>query len=78
VPTLDGRTLSLSLDEIVTPSSCIKVINEGMPLYHKPQLVKNYLDPIMKGNLYVKFQIIFPQNLTEDQKVRIEKVLQRE
>mmetsp|Transcript_27051 Transcript_27051/g.20238 ORF Transcript_27051/g.20238 Transcript_27051/m.20238 type:complete len:166 (+) Transcript_27051:468-965(+) len=55
IPTLDGRTLRLSIDEIVTPKTCLKVVEEGMPLYFKPSNVRNYLDPIRRGNLYVKF-----------------------
>jgi len=38
--TLDGRTILLSIDEIISPKTLRKVINEGMPLWQK----KNYED----------------------------------
>jgi DnaJ homolog subfamily B member 4 len=66
VATLDGRTLSLPIDEIVTPSTCKKVVGEGMPIFFKPKDVKDYLNEPQKGSLFVKFNFIFPRNLTDD------------
>lgn len=52
---LDGRSLVLSHPpgEILAPASIRAIPKEGMPIY------KN---PFEKGNLYVKFDVKFPEN----------------
>jgi DnaJ family protein A protein 2 len=52
---LDGRSLVVAQKpgEILAPGSIRAVPNEGMPIY------KN---PYEKGNLYIKFDIKFPEN----------------
>lgn len=54
----------------------LTVENEGMPIYEEQTTRKaiNH-NNLKKGNLYVKFNIKFPDSLTEDQRKRIEKVL---
>lgn len=54
VRTLDDRTLNLSIDEMITPQLVHKVEGEGMPRKE---------DRSQKGDLYVKFNIVFPQDL---------------
>jgi DnaJ-class molecular chaperone len=46
IPTLDGRILSISLDEIVTPKTVKKILGEGMPIYYKAKDVKHHLHPV--------------------------------
>lgn len=61
VKQLDGRMLVLNhpQGEILPPGSIRAIPNEGMPIYKSP---------FDKGNMYVKFDIKFPENnsLSED------------
>lgn len=52
---LDGRSLVLThpAGEILAPGSVRAIAKEGMPIY------KN---PFEKGNLYIKFDVVFPEN----------------
>ena len=52
---LDGRSLILNhaAGEILSPGTIKGVPNEGMPIHKNPQ---------EKGNLYVKFDVKFPEN----------------
>lgn len=66
---LDGRSLVLThpAGEILAPGSVRAIQNEGMPIY------KN---PFEKGNLYIKFDVKFPENNSiseSDIKVRSER-----
>jgi len=62
--TLDGRVLIVSVDEIINPKTVRVVPGEGMPVMDP----NNRDDHIAtaRGNLFVKFDIIFPANLTEE------------
>jgi DnaJ-class molecular chaperone len=51
VRTLDGRILKISLDEIITPQTVHIVKGEGMPRKANNK---------EKGDLLVKFNILFP------------------
>ncbi|GFR50868.1 hypothetical protein Agub_g13155, partial [Astrephomene gubernaculifera] len=68
VTTLDGRRLPLNLDRIVTPGSERVVAGKGMPINKGPQAGQ-------KGNLRIKFDVVFPTSLTQAQKDRIRPVL---
>jgi len=59
VQTLDGRSLTVDIPEIVFPGYQKVVANEGMPISKRPG---------QKGNLRIKFNIRFPSRLTEQQK----------
>ena len=52
---LDGRSLVISNSAgcVITPNSQKSILKEGMPL-HK--------NPFEKGNLYIKFEVEFPEN----------------
>lgn len=67
---LDGRDLLIRHNpgEVIKPGDLKGIQGEGMPVY------KN---PFEKGNLYVKFNITFPENnfATEEQMKQIESVL---
>lgn len=59
VPTLDGRTLSLSCPEVLSPGYRKIIPNEGMPHSKTPQI---------RGNMIVEFRLDFPKYLDENQK----------
>lgn len=64
--TLDGRNLSIPINNVIHPNYEEVVPKEGMPL---PK------DPSKKGNLRIKFNIKFPSRLTDEQKVGVRKLL---
>ena len=72
--TLDGRRLAISIDEIIAPNTVKIVKGEGMPIYDK-DLSKSRGDKIKKGDLYIKFNIIFPEFIEEKKKRRIIELL---
>jgi len=63
IPTLDGRTLLVPVDEIVNPKTVKKIDEEGMPIHKKHSNIED--DVIQKGNLYIQFNIEFPKTLRE-------------
>jgi DnaJ family protein B protein 4 len=69
VQTLDGRTLSLSIPEVITPGYRKVIRGEGMPLSKSPET---------KGDLILSFNVTFPRALTEAQKVAIKHAFQRQ
>ncbi|CAJ1978890.1 unnamed protein product [Sphenostylis stenocarpa] len=64
--TLDGRNLTIPINNVIHPTYEEVVPREGMPL---PK------DPSKKGNLRIKFNIKFPTRLTDEQKAGIKKLL---
>lgn len=64
--TLDGRSLTIPINNIIHPDYEEVVRGEGMPI---PK------DPSRKGNLRIKFNIKFPTRLTSDQKAGLKKLL---
>ena len=75
--TLDERKLAISIDEIISPSTLKVIPGEGMPIYDK-DLSKTRGNKIEKGDLYIKFNIIFPEYIDPDKKKRIITLLQPE
>lgn len=63
---LDGRNLTLPVTDTIKPGSEVVIRNEGMPISK---------DPSKKGNLIVKFDIMFPSRLTAEQKSDLKRVL---
>ncbi|KAK8627323.1 hypothetical protein V6N13_134936 [Hibiscus sabdariffa] len=66
--TLDGRTLTVPVMEIVKPGHEVVIPNEGMPISK---------DPSKKGQLKIKFDIIFPSRLNAEQKSDLKRALGR-
>ncbi|XAR50100.1 hypothetical protein NMG60_11004334 [Bertholletia excelsa] len=64
--TLDGRTLTIPVTEIVKPGDEVVVPNEGMPISKEPR---------KKGNLRIKFDVKYPSRLTTEQKSELRRVL---
>ena len=75
--TLDGRKIAISIDEIISPSTVKVVPGEGMPIYDK-DLSKSRGNKIKKGDLYIKFNIIFPEYIEPSKKKRIITLLKEE
>ena len=66
VTTLDGRTLTISCNEVIFPGYEKVIPKEGMPI---PK------DPSKKGNLRIKFDVKFPTRLTVEQKAGVKRFL---
>lgn len=64
--TLDGRVLKIPVRDIIKPGHEEVVANEGMPISK---------DPTKKGNLRVKFDVVFPAKLSAEQKDGLRRVL---
>ena len=74
--TLDNRKIAISIDEIISPSIVKKVPGEGMPIYKKELSVRDL--EIEKGDLYIKFHIIFPEYIDPARKMEISQLLDNE
>ncbi|EDO38741.1 predicted protein [Nematostella vectensis] len=59
VPTIDGRVLSIQVNEVIRPGMQKRIQGEGLPLS------KN---PIERADLIVTFEVEFPTNLTGEQR----------
>lgn len=72
VPTLDDRTLSIGVSDIIHPGYTQVVPGEGLPINKIANSGKRFSntneDVIEKGDLILKFVIVFPENLSEKQK----------
>ncbi|KAJ8549533.1 hypothetical protein K7X08_033240 [Anisodus acutangulus] len=64
--TLDGRKLTIPINNVIHPNYEEVVPREGMPIPKEPS---------KRGNLRIKFNIKFPTRLTADQKTGIKKLL---
>ncbi|KAK8947827.1 hypothetical protein KSP40_PGU011914 [Platanthera guangdongensis] len=64
--TLDGRDLAIPLTCVVSPGHELLIAKEGMPIAREPG---------SKGDLKIKFDVIFPSSLTEEQRASIRNVL---
>lgn len=64
--TLDQRNLAITITDIVKPGQEIVMPNEGMPVSKEPS---------KKGNLVIKFDIVFPLRLTAEQKSDLRRAL---
>ena len=74
--TLDNRQLTISVDEIISPSTVKVVYGEGMPIYQKEISVRNL--NYKKGDLYIKFDIKFPEYIDPIKKMEITSLLENE
>jgi len=62
---LDGHTVTIKRDQVTKPHFLLKVKEEGMPHHDFPS---------QSGDLFVKFTVIFPKSLTEEQKEGFKKL----
>ncbi|XVF55085.1 hypothetical protein PTKIN_Ptkin06aG0008300 [Pterospermum kingtungense] len=64
--TLDGRNLTVPINNIISPTYEEVVKGEGMPIPKEPS---------KKGNLRIKFNIKFPSKLTAEQKTGLKRLI---
>ena len=64
---LDGRPLTVTTSGVATPTATKVVKGEGMPISRGP--------PGARGDLHVRFDIVFPRTLTEEQKAVLRRTL---
>jgi len=74
--TLDNRIVPISVDEIISPSTIKVVYGEGMPIFQKELSVRDL--NIKKGELYIKFDIKFPEYIDPMKKMEITSLLENE
>ena len=72
IPLLDGRVVLLSLDEVVTPKTIKCLENEGIIHYERRDPLG---ENIVRGNLYVSFDIIFPKKISQAHKEALSAIL---
>ena len=68
---LDGRILNISMDEIISPDSVKIVKNEGMPIIDEEKPIESIVLDNKKGDLYIKFDIQFPDYINDKKKQKI-------
>lgn len=65
IKTLDFRNLNLVIDEMITPQLTRTIKGEGMPLRENPE---------KKGDMHIKFNVVFPKVLKSEYRQQILKV----
>ncbi|KAG7491371.1 hypothetical protein MATL_G00002980 [Megalops atlanticus] len=65
-PTLDGRTVTVTTQEVVKPGMKRRVTGEGLPLPKCPE---------RRGDLVVEFEVKFPDKLSQSARDALSKVL---
>ena len=73
--TLDGRKIKVSMDEIISPKSIKVVSGEGMPSCDMDRMNENYIYDGKKRDLFIKFNIKFPEYINGKKKDKIVKLL---
>lgn len=64
--TLDGRTLTVPINSVISPTYEEVIKGEGMPIPKEPS---------RRGNLRIKFNIKFPSKLTAEQKSGLKRLI---
>ena len=67
ITTLDGRTILININNVITPESKHVFPGEGMPLQKYPS---------RRGDLIVHFKLRFPTQLSEEQKRKLKDALE--
>ena len=73
---LDGRVLNISMDEIISPDTVKLVKGEGMPIIDETRPIESITLDNKKGDLYIKFDIIFPDYINDKKKQKIISLLE--
>ncbi|XP_027183421.1 dnaJ homolog subfamily B member 1 isoform X1 [Coffea eugenioides] len=66
ITTLDGRELSIPVNDIISPGYELVVDKEGMPIAKEPR---------NKGDLTINFEVKFPTKMTTEQRAAIKRAL---
>ena len=76
---MDGRKINLNVDKYITPQAVEAIVGDGMPkMITSEDPLNTHLkshSQLAKGNLYVKFDIVFPNDLTSEKKKQILSIL---
>jgi len=73
--TLDSRKLFIPMDVVISPKTIKQIKGEGMPINDEnASKVENFNKPLPKGDLYIKFDISFPNSIEEEQKREIKRI----
>ena len=72
---LDGRMLNIAMDEIISPDTCKVVKGEGMPIINEEYPIESIALDNKKGDLFIKFDIQFPDYINDKKKQRIIELL---
>ncbi len=78
VETLDHRLITIPLDEIVAPGSRRLVKGEGMPICKEDpesMLREQKGRPKEKGDLWIEFDIKFPEVVAEEKRAALKEIL---
>ena len=73
---LDGRILNIAMDEIISPDTCKVVKAEGMPIIDEENPVESVALDNKRGDLFIKFDIKFPDYINDKKKQRIIELLE--
>ena len=73
---LDGRVLNISMDEIISPDTVKVVKGEGMPIIDEEKPIESIALDNKKGDLYIKFDIQFPDYINDKKKQKIISLLE--
>ncbi|VWU49852.1 DnaJ domain/DnaJ C terminal domain containing protein, putative [Hepatocystis sp. ex Piliocolobus tephrosceles] len=65
IKSLDNRNIRITIDDIITPKTQKVVKGEGMP---------HFLNPDIKGDLIIEFNILFPKKLSNKAKAKIRSI----
>ena len=80
IRTLDDRLINLNIDQYITPQTVHEMKGEGMPkpIAAEDSLTRHldHFSKIPRGNLYVRFDVIFPKDLSSGQKAEILAILE--
>ena len=66
IPTIGGDTVHLPLTDIVTPQTEKRIPGHGMPLSKQPDT---------RGDMIVRFNIVFPKQLSSENRAELSKLL---
>lgn len=75
---LDGRKLTVSIDEVISPGMQHLIQGEGMPYVNpiNPTNPTNHTNHTKRGDLVVIFDVEFPRQLSKDRKDMLNRLLQ--
>jgi DnaJ-class molecular chaperone len=66
IPHLDGHVVPISSRSVTQHGDVQRIAKEGMP---------HHGSSTSKGEMYVKYEVVFPKELTKAQKEGLEKIL---
>lgn len=76
---LDGSRVSVVVTDILNPATVLKVPQQGFYFWKEEHFTKNGSrneNLLQRGDLFVRFDIIFPTELTTDQKDCLAEILE--